>query len=346
MPILSYDESKKPILMNGRKYLDKCLEFPNAQRYKYVKKPKVSVIIPMFNCEKTIKPTLRSIQYQNMSKMEIILINDFSSDNTSKITMKLQKRDKRIKIINNQKNMGTLYSRCIGALAARGEYIFSIDNDDLFFNQDFLDFIYKKGKNENLDLIGFLTIDTWNYSAEITDMKEIYTYSYPDGFYMEQPELSTWMIKFNNNFLVHNNMIWDKCIKSPVYKQSVNLFGINRYSTFLSWTEDTCMNFVIFNVAKNFKYFRQYGIFHFRSDTTASLRQSIGSKLFGEIFFFNILFDFSKNDTENKNLIIAQALYIKNRYNFNNFNKDTNSCYLKFVLNKIIKSNYIYKLFH
>ena len=108
--------------MNGRKYLDKCLEFPNKHRYKYVKEPKVSVIIPMFNCEKTIMPTLRSIQYQNISKMEIILINDFSSDNTSKITMKAQKKDQRIKIINNQKNMGTLYSRCIGALAAKGEY--------------------------------------------------------------------------------------------------------------------------------------------------------------------------------------------------------------------------------
>ena len=200
-PILKYDETKIPILKKGRDYLDDCLNFPNKQIYTYINKPKVSVIIPMFNCEKTIKSTLRSVQYQNLSKIEIILINDFSSDSTSKIIKKIIKRDKRIKLINNKKNMGTLYSRCIGVLMAKGEYIFGLDNDDLYFDSDVLDYIYKKGKNDNLDIIGFLTIDTWNYSIDISQMVDIYSYQFQDEFYLEQPELSTWMIKFNNDFL-------------------------------------------------------------------------------------------------------------------------------------------------
>ena len=99
------------------------------------------MIIPLYNCEKTIKPTLHSIQYQNMSEIEIILINDCSTDNTSKIIEKAQKYDHRIKAIKNNKNMGALYSRSIAALMTKGEYIFGLDNDDMYFYHDVFDYI-------------------------------------------------------------------------------------------------------------------------------------------------------------------------------------------------------------
>ena len=340
--ILEYNKTKRKLLYKGRKFLSKCLNFPNIKRYKYVKNPKVSVIIPMFNCEKTIRQTLKSVQIQNLSKIEILLINDFSSDNTSKIIEKINRKDRRIKLINNLRSMGTLYSRCIGVLIAKGEYIFSLDNDDLYFTNDVFDTIFKIGKNYNLDIIEFLTIDSWNYKIVIKKMKDLYTYQYPDGLYIKQPELSNWMIKFNNNFLVHNNMIWDKCIKSSVYKKSVNLLTPNRYSKFLSWAEDTSMNFIIFNIAKTFQYIHKYGIFHHRNKFTASYKQSVNSKIFGEIFLLDVFFDFSKNDSITKNFIVGQALKIYKNYNINKF-IGSNSFYLKYVLNKIIQCNFLQK---
>ena len=319
------------------------MNFPNHHIYKYIKQPKASVIIPLYNCEKTIMPAIHSIQFQNMSTIEILLINDYSSDNTSKIIEKAYKYDKRIKIINNNKNMGALYSRSIAALISKGEYIFGLDNDDMYFYKDVFDYIYKKGKNENLDIIGFLTINVWKYNAEITKMKHMYTFLYPEEFYIEQPELGIWMVKFKGNYLVHNNMIWDKCIKSSIYKKAVNLLGFRRYSKFLIWAEDTSMNFVIFNLAKNFKYIYKFGILHYKSKSTASFIQSNNIKIFGEIFFLDIIYDFSSNTPEYKNLIIGQAIYIHDRYNMSKFNKDRNSYYLKYVLNKIIKFEYLSK---
>ena len=59
------------------------------------------------------------------------MVNDFSTDETLSMVEEFQKEDPRIKIINNQKNMGILYSRSIGALSAKGEYIFPLDNDDM-----------------------------------------------------------------------------------------------------------------------------------------------------------------------------------------------------------------------
>jgi len=63
-------------------------------------------------------------------------------------------------------------------------------------------------------------------------MKNIYTYQYPEELYLEQPELAIWMIKFRGKFLVHNNMIWDKCIKSSLYKKSVKYLEFKDFPNF------------------------------------------------------------------------------------------------------------------
>ena len=129
-----------------------------------------------------------------------------------------------------------------------------------------------------------------------------------------------------------------------IYKKAVNLMRFNRFSKFVSWAEDTSINFIIMNQANNFKYAFKYGIVHYKGKNTASNTQSKDTKIFWEIFFLDILFDFSKNNTENKNLIIGQAIYIYKRYKYYKFNNDKNSMYLKYVLNKLINSKYIYKL--
>ena len=106
-PILSLNESLRETLIKGRAYLDKCLDLSSTSDYfKSIGLPKVSIIIPLYNCEKTIESTIHSVQYQNMTQIEINLINDFSTDNTLKIVENIQKLDHRIRIINNHKNMG------------------------------------------------------------------------------------------------------------------------------------------------------------------------------------------------------------------------------------------------
>ena len=342
-PILSIDHSQNETLARGRNFLDKCLNIPNNFTYEYINFPKASIIIPIYNCEETIEASIRSIQYQNFTKIEIILVNDFSDDNTPKIISNLQKNDKRIKIVNNKSNRGTLYSRSLGALMSRGKYIFNLDNDDMYFDFDVFDEIYKKIRTEKLDIVGFLTVNIFNYNTKIKKMKNLYTYQYEEDLFLKQPELSTWMIKFKGNFLVHNNMIWDKCIKSKLYKDALSSIGMDRISKFIIWGEDTSIVFIILSLAKSFQYIYKYGIAHFKGNTTASNTEPIFLKIYGDIFFLDIAFDFSKNNTEEKNLVIGQAFYIYKRYNFNVFNNDTNSIYLRQVLNKIIKCKYLNK---
>ena len=63
------------------------------------------------------------------------MINDYSKDNTSEIINELKEKDSRIKIINNQNNMGILYSRSIGVLSSKEKYIYCLYNDDLCYDR-------------------------------------------------------------------------------------------------------------------------------------------------------------------------------------------------------------------
>ena len=72
----------------------------NNKNFSFYEKPKISVVIPVYNCKNTIKAAVRSIQNQNMADIEIFLVNDLSNDITPKIIQELSEEDPRIKIIN------------------------------------------------------------------------------------------------------------------------------------------------------------------------------------------------------------------------------------------------------
>ena len=89
---------------------------------KYIENPKITVLIPVYNAQKNIKSTIRSAQNQNMTDIEILIIDDNSKDNSVDIIKQLQDEDQRIRLIKNNENRGTLYTRSIGALNAKGKY--------------------------------------------------------------------------------------------------------------------------------------------------------------------------------------------------------------------------------
>ena len=329
---------------DGKKFIDKCLTNLTIKKYdSFPDYPILSVIIPVYNCEKTILYPISSIQNQNISNFEIILINDFSQDNTSNLIQKMNEYDKRVKIINNKKNMGTLYSRCVGTLISRGKYIFPLDNDDMIFGEDILDYIFRRASHDDYDIVGFKAVKVKNYSENISKIQDLYPYKNPNNLIVKQPKLSTWMITSNNKFNPHDVTLWGKIIKSKIYKKSINLLGPKRYSLYLSWAEDTSMNFIIYNTAKSYIFIHKYGILHLFSPTTASFTQPINKNFFGMLFFLEIIFDFSKNN-DDKNYSVSAALDIIKEYirNKSIINKE-NLFYLNNIIIKIMKSKYISK---
>lgn len=332
--------NKKTVLLKGRMFLDKCLNGSNNKTYKANDNPSITVIIPSFNCEKTIVSSINSVQYQNFTNIEIIIIDDFSIDSTKNIIDNIRINDKRIKFIQNNKNMGTLYSRCIGALLSQGSYILSLDNDDLFFDEDVFDFLYKKIKNDDLDIVSFRALSFSNYFDKISAMKDYRFYGFKNNLFLSQHQLGIFPISFKKKFFIHDNEIWSKIIKSKVYKKAVELLGIERYRKYVCWAEDTNINFIVFNIASSFKYSHKYGYIHIYRKTSATFVQKINNKLFGELFFLDVMFDFLKN-TSVKNYAASYALKIRKKYFLKYSIIKENKKYLKSILSKIIKSRYI-----
>ena len=91
--------------------------------------PKISVIVPIYNVERYIRQCLDSIVSQSLKDLEILLIDDGSTDNSGKIAEKLKKKDKRCIVIHN-KNCGYGASINLGIKMAKGEYVGIIESDD------------------------------------------------------------------------------------------------------------------------------------------------------------------------------------------------------------------------
>ncbi|EAK3292276.1 glycosyltransferase family 2 protein, partial [Campylobacter coli] len=92
--------------------------------------PKISIILPTFNVEKYIAKAIESCINQTFKDIEIIVVDDCGSDKSINIAKEYAKKDERIKIIHNEKNLGLLRARYEGVKAANSLYIMFLDPDD------------------------------------------------------------------------------------------------------------------------------------------------------------------------------------------------------------------------
>ena len=95
------------------------------------KSPLISVLMPVYNSEKYVAEAIESILCQTYKDFEFIIINDASTDSSLKIIAKYAKQDKRIKLINNKKNVKISASLNKGLSIAKGKYIARMDSDDI-----------------------------------------------------------------------------------------------------------------------------------------------------------------------------------------------------------------------
>ena len=97
---------------------------------KYENQPIISVIIPSYNKQDILLKSIRSIQNQNFQNIEIIIVNDCSTDNSSKVFNYLLETDPRVRIFHHMVNMGCWRSRLDGIIYSRGKYVILFDAGD------------------------------------------------------------------------------------------------------------------------------------------------------------------------------------------------------------------------
>ena len=116
-----------------------------------MEKELISIVVPIYNVELYLKRCIESIQRQTYSNIEIILVNDGSTDESGNICEEYAKADKRIKVIH-KKNSGPSESRNIGIDTATGIYIAFIDADD-FIHEEFVEKLHTLAKKNHAEIV-------------------------------------------------------------------------------------------------------------------------------------------------------------------------------------------------
>ena len=156
----------------------------------------VSVILPAYNCEKTLADTLESVLNQTYRDIEVILINDAAKDGTHVICESFASKDPRIRYYLNSQNIGTLETRVRAINLARGEWIAFVDSDDLW-SHDKLEKQFALQKATNCDLI-------YTASSFINENGE------PFKWIMHVPEQVTYKKLLRQNIISNSSVLMRK----------------------------------------------------------------------------------------------------------------------------------------
>lgn len=168
--------------------------------------PYVSVIMTIYNAKYFISNSLNDLRNQTLKNIEIILIDDCSTDGTSGMILDIIRGDHRIKYIRNEQNCGAARSRNMGLKKATGEYIIFLDDDDVF-DIHMLEKAYTEAKCKNSDIHVFRSYEIFddgtNYPMEWSINKD----SLP-----EKEPFSCYDVK-GNVFDIFVWWCWDKLFK-------------------------------------------------------------------------------------------------------------------------------------
>ena len=134
---------------------------------------KVSIIIHVYNVEKYIDECILSAINQTLDDIEIIAIDDKSTDSSLDILNKYKEKYDFVKVIQNEKNMGISATRNIGIQNAKGEYVYFLDSNDCL-DKDAMGICYKKAKEYDLDIVKFDTKVFEDKGCRINDFNESY----------------------------------------------------------------------------------------------------------------------------------------------------------------------------
>lgn len=166
--------------------------------------PKISVIVPVYNMEKYVGECLDSVLRQTLTDIEVIVINDGSTDASLKIIQEYQKKDNRI-IIIDKKNAGVGAARNDGIKAATGEFLAFIDPDDMYASNEALLHCYKTAKREGISIVGGKTV-----------------FLYQDGSTKEEVEKRVGSIRISANEMTeYKNYQYDYGYVCFIYKKSL-----------------------------------------------------------------------------------------------------------------------------
>ncbi|PLY08728.1 MAG: hypothetical protein C0626_12840 [Arcobacter sp.] len=289
--------------------------------------PKISVIVPVYNVENYLKECIDSIIAQSFKDIEIILINDGSTDNSFNILKEYEKKDSRI-IIINQDNKGQGAARNIGIDYSTSKYLSFIDSDD-FIEDTMLEELYSIAEKNNSDIVKCRYKRIKEDGTQTSQYSKIITSTFDTTYFKSILSLK------------YTSVVWDS-----IYKKE--LFSKNNLKFHDMYYEDIAFIFKLYFFAESVTFSNNV-LYNWRI-REGSITRSIDNKQIDDIFsIFDITFDFLNEyncyKQYKKEFIIRCFkrinLLVKRTKEFSN--KSSLPKYYKYIHNKIKTSPYLQK---
>ena len=240
----------------------------------------ISVVVPVYNTEKYLKRCLDSILSQSLKDIEIILINDGSTDNSHLICEDYANKYSNIKYIS-KKNCGLVSTWKLGVELATNEYIGFVDSDD-YCSSDFFEELYGKVKEDKPDIImgGFTSVtEDGNYPHKN---------NLPSGIYSgkELEEIKT--NYFSNESIIINSR-WTKLIKKEILINNMKYIDDD-----ITLCEDLCISFASVLDSKSIAVVENYGYNYVLYNS--SMSHGFNKKLIKNYLIFHNILNNIKQD--------------------------------------------------
>lgn len=209
-------------------------------------RPLISIIVPIYNVEKYLRKCIESILNQTLENIEVILINDGSTDNCGKIIDEYEKQDKRVISIHKE-NGGQSSARNMGLDIAKGRYIGFIDSDD-YIDEYMYESLYNAIENSKADICvcgreSYSEFSQLNYKTELEDELIDFNHSSIQQYVSEKL------------FYKHTVVVWNKLYKSEIISENNIRFKDVSYVG----SEDALFNYEVLLHTKKIKSIDKIG---------------------------------------------------------------------------------------
>ena len=278
-----------------------------------VKDPIISIILPSFNKQNEILKSIRSIQNQSFRNIEIIIVDDCSTDNSKNIYKYLLETDHRIRIFFHLKNMGVWRSRLDGFLYSRGKYVIHFDTGDLYANNWILEKSYNLVVQYNLDSIRFsfkMVWDSNNLNSNTWEMK----------FKKKDTKIILGPKKYDI-ILFDYGTIWNRLTRANIFTKSLNLIDSYILNAYKNLWEDRWWNTLANYMSLNYLMINNVGYLYLPGGGEGNLKLGddiTNEKTIKEFIYF-WLFDYQLLPRKDNKKSIIKILY--------QFNRKTNKIY-------------------
>ena len=266
--------------------------------------PLISIILPSYNKYDEILKTVRSIQNQSFKNIEIIIVDDGSTDKSKEIYDYLIKTDSRIRVFYHLKNMGVWRSRLDGFLYSRGKYIIHLDIGDFLSNNMILEISNNLIQKYNLDSIRF--------SFKCTEYEN--SNSWINYFKKKDTKIVSGPKSYNTR-LYDYGTIWNRLIRANIVRQSLDLVDIYILNAYKNLWEDRWWNILTNYKSKNYLMINKVGYFYIKNKGEGHLKLDGDynkEKVIKEFIYF-WLFDLELLPKEDNKKSIIKFLYQYNQ---------------------------------